>query len=61
MGRGQPRGLPSARARGSVMCFMEAPREEAETSRMGADWLPDLGPWFANVEFVKGKKNTLPA
>ena len=51
-------GLHSALAQGSVFCFTEAPWEEADTSRIGADWLGDLGPWFAKVvELVKDKKN----
>lgn len=52
------RGLPSALAGGSTLCFVEAPREEAESSKIGTDLLGDLGPWFAKVvEFVKSKKN----
>lgn len=43
------------------MCFREALGPEAETSKAGVDWLPDLGLWFADVAFVKGKKNTLPS
>lgn len=52
--------MPPALAHGSVMCFIEAPGQQAETSKVGVDWLPDHGLWFADVEFVKGEKNTLP-
>lgn len=55
-------GLPSAPAGGSALCFVEAPREEAESSKIDTNWLGDLGPWFAKVvEFVKSKKNAFSA
>ena len=55
-------GSFSVLAHGLAFFFMEASRKEAEISKVGADWLDDLEPWFAKVvEFVKGKKNTFPA